>query len=227
MVFCYWYYMDTTSIAILDMKIKLAKSISFLHYPILFIVVMSLFSCASTTNQIWKSLEGKVLNATDGKPIDNALVFAIWKGQMLDKGETLRVCYHVESAISDNKRLFSLQSWQEQNNYTHITEKSTAMIVYKPGYWREVVSTAIPTKNPIKLYVEINSNRNQQIIPEYRLKYLQKIVGSTACHLDDSDRKKLSVLYGSVLKEAKTVAETEDDEIIVQSIKSWTRFASK
>ena len=153
MAFYYWHYMDITSIAILNMKIKLEKSISFLHYPIIFIVVMSLFSCASTTNQKWNPLEGKVLNATDGKSIDNALVFAIWKGQMLDKGETRRVCYHVESAKSDNKGLFSLQSWQEQNNYTHITEKSTAMIVYKPGHWREEVATAIPTKNPIKLYV--------------------------------------------------------------------------
>jgi len=219
--------MDFTSIALLNMKIKLENSNSFLHYPILILMIMLLFSCASSPKQTWKPLEGKVLNTKNGNPIDNALVFAIWKGQMLDKGETLRVCYHVESAKANDKGLFSLQSWQEQNNYTHITNKSTAMIVYKPGYWREEIATSIPKKNPIKLYLEKNANTNQQINPEHRLRYLQKTVGSTACHLDDADRKKLSELYQAVLNEAKNVAQSEEDDLIVRSIKSWTSFASK
>ena len=149
------------------MKTNMEISMYVLRYPLFFVMIMSLLSCASTPKQTWKSLEGKVLHAENGKPIDNALVFAVWKGHMLDKGETLRVCYHVESAKSNEKGVFSLQSWQEQNNYTHITDKSTAMIVYKPGYWRQEVASNIPTKNPSKLYLEKISNKNQQMIPEY------------------------------------------------------------
>lgn len=162
-----------------------------------------------------------------GNPIDNAVIVAIWKGHMKDKGEPIRVCYHVESTKSDNKGQFSINSWQEQNNYKHIYDKSTAIIVYKPGYWRKEINETIPTKSPIKLYLEKNSSQNQQIVSLNRLRYLQKTVASTTCHLDDADRKKLLSLYQSVLSEAKKVAQSEQDKIIVRSLKSWTKFASQ
>ncbi len=146
---------------------------------------------------------------------------------MQDKGETLRVCYHVESAKSDEKGQFSINSWHEQNSYQHIIDKSTAVIVYKLGFWRKNVAQTIPTESPMQLYMETNSNRNQQISPSHRLRYLQKTIGSTACHLDDKDRKNLRELYKSVLNEAKSIAVSVEDKNIVRSIKSWTTFATQ
>jgi len=209
------------------MTIISKKSIGFLGYSILLFMLISLLSCASTLNQTWNPLDGKVTYADNDTPIDNAVIVAIWKGQMKDKGEPVRVCYHVETTTSNNKGQFSINSWREQNNYKHIYDKSTAIIVYKPGYWRKDITETIPTKSPIKLYLEKNSSRNQQTLSKHRMRYLQKTVASTTCHLDDSDRKKLLSLYQSVLTEAKTVAESEQDKNIVRSLKSWTTFASQ
>ena len=113
--------------------------------------------------------------------------------------------------------------------------KSSSLIVYKAGYWSESVVQDWPVQlkkdwtlqKDIKFYLDPISEKNQQTDSKNRLKYLQKTIGLTGCTLDPLGKKRMSMLYTAVLKEAKNVAITDMDHKIVQSIDNWTSFVSQ
>lgn len=193
---------------------------------VLLLLSAFLCNCAFVSLKNWFEFSGTVLYKDIEKPVPNAMIAAVWRGENHDLEGNPEQCYHVKTAKTGNDGAFQIPGWREYFDYGHLRKKSVSIIVYKPGFWSEEILHPTPNLQQGKYFIETASDDNHQTTPSNRLKYLLKMVGFTGCELMPEDRVTLTPLYAAILAEAKSIAESPAELQLVASLKTWTAFVT-
>ena len=163
------------------------------------LTMVPLTACARSLSG--DTIEGKVLEQVTNKPIPGAIVVARWEGHV---GYTGTVCYHVESAITDERGVYRTAAWKGPSPYGDINYRRQNILAYKLGYeW----STVLP-KDPLVLqYLKPFTGTRGE-----RFQYLFHIGQSiAACRSPEAGQRNLAPLYRALYEEAKSLAKSREE----------------
>jgi len=160
-------------------------------------------ACATTPLQ---PVQGQVLEEGTNKPIANALVVGLWHGTVSHGFVDARtVCYHVETATTDESGRFALPPTEKEYKYRD-GHHYTSTIAYKPGYQYARVQR---TKG-VSYLQPFTGGR------EERFKYLERVFGSTGCGTSDGSDKNSIPFVKALYDEAKSLAQTPEEKRMLE-----------
>jgi len=167
---------------------------------------------ACATPRIWLAQKGRVVDWQTQKPIEGAVIVALWLGSVpIIPAESLDVCYHVESATSDGNGYFRLPTYAD--GHVRIVGRYISVLPYKAGY-KESLDERNRYRVKDGVYYMEKDLRNR----EERLRYLEnKSIGQ--CFTEKE--KAFLLLNRALYAEAKSIAKTKSDQEIVQTIKFY------
>lgn len=165
--------------------------------PVLFFLLTS--GCASSEKEYWPKQEGRVLDATTGKPISDAIVVARWKGI---SGYTNTVCYHVESTTTDKQGRYEIPAWRNDTRFQNLQDENVVIIPYKAGY-EESDRTYKEHSYKQGVYYQQPFEGSR----EKRLDYLMRVSSATRCGEAKATESNLIPLKQSLYDEAIRIAE--------------------
>jgi hypothetical protein len=140
---------------------------------------------------------GKVLHADTKEPISGAVVVARWRGHRAGLIDGRSICYHVETAVSDQDGNFVVPGWEDQGATKHasrISDKELQLLAYKQGY--DYVVEPIRRRDVIFMTKFVG-------IPEEKVRLLYP---GHLCGVEDGSFKNLLRYYLAMLEEAKIFA---------------------
>lgn len=76
-------------------------------------------------------VDGVVLEEGTNKPIPDAVVVVLWKHH---QGYSGTVCYHVETATSNEKGEYHIPKWSNPSDTRTLMDPYVSASAYKPGY---------------------------------------------------------------------------------------------
>lgn len=141
---------------------------------------------------------GTVTDVETGEPIPGAIVVAKWSGDKPGPFDAESICYHVESAVSDENGRFKIPGWW--GDRLGIMGNEVFTRAYKPGYEEE---RSRRRKEDIKMRHYIGNSKYAAVNESGRVKYLKKMVRSTGCHDAGKSRRNLYPLYEAYYREVK------------------------
>lgn len=161
-------------------------------------------------------VEGQVLEAETTISIPHAIVVARWNGTYSAIAETRTVCYHVETATTDAEGRYRIPAWSAKSKGPFFSPEAMAITVYKPDY-----ETYIPRgyarseayRKNIRYLKPFTGGR------EERLKYLERVFGSTGCGAQDESEKNLIPFFKALQDEVQNLAQTKEEKKLVESIR--------
>lgn len=173
---------------------------SLLLSAMLVLVLVPLAGCAATLSG--KLVDGQVLEEGTNKPIPGAIVVVLWKGTIGTIGHGSTVCYHVETATSNEQGRYQTPAWKKPSPYGDIAHRQWVAMAYKPGY-----ELAGGKKGEVVLKAFNGAQ-------EERLKYLRRINRATSCGSAGESEKNLYSLRKAVYEEAKQIAKTDFEKYV-------------
>ncbi len=75
---------------------------------------------------------GQITDAKTGKPIKGAIIVAMWRGEANPIADSTQTCYHVETAVSDERGNFRIPGWL--GGKFGVMDSGVSVIAYKTGY---------------------------------------------------------------------------------------------
>ena len=127
------------------MTIRLRKSFNARFIVLNVLPLLVLGSCATVSGG---PVEGRVVDAETGKPVSNAVVYAIWEGTLFSfRGDS--ACAWAESAVPDAQGRFRLPFWIRFKRKAFISPYRQDVFVYSPGY--ELTDVSASDLREIKL----------------------------------------------------------------------------
>lgn len=167
--------------------------------------VLPLNGCATSSAPPRQPVEGRVLEQGTNRPIPGAIVIARWRGHMpVFPADGQSVCYHVESATTDEEGRYRFPVFDEEPRHRRIRYKYIQVDAYQPGYEWSGTSEGVQYLAPF-----IGSR-------EQRFKYLERVFGSIGCGADDdSDRNSIPFLK-ALYREAKDFAQTQEEKRVLE-----------
>jgi hypothetical protein len=112
------------------MRIRWRKRLNARHIVFTVLPLLMLCSCATLSGG---PVEGRVVDADTGKPVSNAVVYAIWEG-MLFSFRSDSACAWAESAALDAQGRFRLPFWIKFRRKAFTSDLKQNVFVYSPGY---------------------------------------------------------------------------------------------
>lgn len=159
-----------------------------------FLVMLPLSACSLSSGPI----EGRVLEEGTDKPIAGAIVVVNWIGRTTSGSmfvEAQDVCYHVETAITDEKGRYQTKGWsQEQHKDYTLKFDRMQVSAYKRDYG---LSQAIP-RNDEDVYLASFKGTWEQ-----RLGYLRRVFEATSCGAQNPSEENRLPLLNALFDEAK------------------------
>ena len=160
------------------------------------------------------AMEGQVLEEGTNKPIEGALVVAIWKGSQVRPAHSSTVCYHVETTTTDAQGKYRIQDFSGNLNPFIADRQSSIGSIYKRGYH---VSKQKPPAVGIELLALHSGAQDQQF----------EQIGARVpyeCSLTDEGKKSLlplmRLMYEEMKSNAKTLKQMEQVDGMLNSIES-------
>ncbi len=179
------------------------------------LVTLPISACALSGGPV----SGKVLEEGSDKPIPGAIVVVSWAGLTTSGSiyvEARDVCYHVESATTDEQGLYQTKAWsQEQNKNFSVKFDHMQVTAYKVGYG---YSQSVSQKEGIEYLAPFKGTSGE------RLKYLERILDSTKCGSQNDSEKNFHAMYYAMYEEAKNIAISKEDAEIVDTLRYWASF---
>lgn len=172
-----------------------------------FLVMVSLSACSLSSG----SISGKVLEEGTNEPIPGAIVVVRWIGRTTSGSifvEARDVCYHVETATTDEKGKYQTKSWSQEQHKDY-TLKFDHMLV--DAYKRDYGLSQVKPRNDEDVYLAPFKGASEE-----RLKYLKRLDEGNACPDAGDSRKNRLVHQEAIYNEARTIAITEQDNRIVE-----------
>ncbi|BCO30422.1 hypothetical protein TspCOW1_05250 [Thiohalobacter sp. COW1] len=163
----------------------------------------------SSEEGYWPKQEGRVLDATTGKPIVDALVVARWKGV---SGYTNTVCYHVESTMTDKQGRYEVPAWRNDTRFQNLQKEHVEITPFKAGY-EESDRTYKEHSYKQGIYYLMNFEGTKA----ERLDYLLRI--PVACSSAGYSERNMFDFYLARYKEARNIAVTDKEKEIVTRFK--------
>ncbi|TCK18953.1 hypothetical protein DFR30_2241 [Thiogranum longum] len=172
----------------------------------LWICIVLLFAqlsaCSVFAKRHWSAIEGQVLDQDTGRPIEDALVIALWRGY---GGYGREMCFHVETAKTDEQGTYRIPEWFNKGYRLSLQEPRVDLIAYKDGYsyWGE-------PDQPTQYLKKFEGNSSERIAD---LRNYSRLV---SCIIDDDESEKaLNVIDRALYEEADEVAVTMEDKMEV------------
>jgi hypothetical protein len=183
-----------------------------------FLVAMLLLmqGCSPMPIREWPALEGRVLDAQTGEPIEGALVVARWIGH--DRYSNTQ-CFHVAVAETDAYGRYHMAPWSnEQGSAYLIDQRQSIGYVYRKDYWESELTQERESYRRGVYFMESNTRDSAE-----RLRYLRKLVNAVACgeHELDERNARYKWLTG-IYAEAKNTMKTDSDREVVENIRYYS-----
>src|SRR3989344_5915493 len=145
-------------------------------------LLLPLSACALSGDAI----EGQVLEEGTNKPIPEAIVIARWSGTAFSFVESPSVCVHVLTTTTDAEGKYRFPAWRKDSPLKGVRDVHPIITAHKPGY-----EAYLP---PGYAYTEAFKQNVRYLQPstgtrEERLKYLERVFGSTGCGAPDESAK--------------------------------------
>lgn len=174
----------------------------FIRAMLLMLAVLPLAACALSG----EAMRGRVLEEGTNKPIPGAIVVVRWEGRVSSFVDSQGVCYHVETATTDEQGNYQTRPWRQPRDYM-ISFDHIGVDAYKPGY-------GFPSKlsrvKGIEYLAPFNGTR------EERLKFLVQMSDSTQCDEAGESNMKRLAMEQAIYGEAKSIAITPEDQKSVE-----------
>lgn len=172
----------------------LMKSLRWLLLPLL---LLPLTACGMSGGPF----NGKVLEENTHKPIPGAIVVVRWVGLVSSWVDSQHVCYHVETATTDEEGRYQTKGWSQSLNYS-VKFDRMEIDAYKLGYGRP---SKLSQVKEIEYLAPFKGTRGE------RLAYLGNFSGMQ-CGVTGDYAPKLIPLYKVIYEEAKQLAVTKEDK---------------
>ena len=191
----------------------------FMKYLIQLMLLMPLLLPLSACALSGKAIEGKVLEEGTNKPIPEAIVIARWSGHLATFAHGKTVCYHVLSATTDEHGAYRFPAWKKkitENWQKNVDPETVVVTAHKPGYEAHRPPGYARTeafKQNVRYLKSFAGGR------EERLRYLERVFGSTGCGAQDESEKNLIPFLKMLYDEAQDLAQTKDDKKLVEFIR--------
>ncbi len=146
------------------------------------------------------AIDGQALETSTDKPISGAIVVATWSGIVGSLAHSQGVCFHVESATTDEQGRYHIPAWQKTTRFARAKHQVVAIVAFKQGY----------------SFVEKRAGNTLHLKPftgtrEERFDYLSR--SAISC----SDRREIEInllpLYKALYEEARTLAVTKEQKL--------------
>lgn len=152
----------------------------------------------------WPAVEGAVVDEATSEPIAGAIVIGNWSGT---GGYSQTVCFHSESARSDNQGRFTLPAWRRP--FRKLSNQQVIVVAYKKGY-----SLAPGWNRKRILMLPFTGTR------EERLKDLSDLAANTCSHAGSSKRN-LYAFFKAIYLEAKELSVAQKDMENLNYFRYW------
>lgn len=171
----------------------------------LFLAAVSLSGCEADDRLAGDAVSGRVLEEGTGKPIAQAIAVVLWRGNVepgVPYVEGRGVCYHVETALTDEQGRFSTPAWEEKEKRSYRVGKKgvgagVIMTAYKNGYSQ----STRPHPEPNFVYLEKSKETG-----DARFEYLaMPVFAGMNCLEGGISKRNLYPLSKSAYEEAKTL----------------------
>lgn len=176
--------------------------------PIVYIVlawlmVATLAGCVLAPPREVPPQTGRVLDEETQQPIEGAIVVLRWQGVGTKAFvDTQTVCYHVESAVTDDQGRYVTMPWTEESRYLDLSMKSILVSAYKAGYRQVRMGEGTSA-----LYLKRDKRQAKE-----RLGYLLAWSSYVSCGSSDDQPAKLLRLYDSMYQEAARISGNSIEE---------------
>lgn len=181
--------------------------------------VIGVLPLAACTGLSGGPIEGRVLEASTRKPIGDAIVVARWEGHLASYAHGKTVCYHVLTTKTNVEGRYQFPAWKKdiaEDWQKNIRPERVLIDVYKPGYRFHSVPQDRPNDRVLALFT---GGR------EERLREIEHLKQSTVgCADPRANGKSLIPLYQALHDEAKPLAKTKEEGVIVSGFLSWIRI---
>lgn len=173
------------------------------------LMVLPLSACALSGGTV----SGMVLEEGTDKPLTGAIVVVRWIGRTTSGSiyvEARDVCYHVETATTDERGLYQTKAWnQEQHKNYSVKFDHMLVSAYKIGY--SLLQTP-PQKDEIT-YLSLFKGTGAE-----RLMYLGRLSEGTRCQSAGESGKSMLPFRKSLYDEAKGIASSVSDMNIIEGL---------
>ena len=176
---------------------------------LLIVLLMSAAGCDGRTVNARKTSElffqGQVVDLGTHKPIPGAIVTWRWQETVSMIADSQSRCSHIESAVTDAQGRYQLPTWKGY--------EPTFIDAYKPGYaeTNEYARTWQFNTRFIYPLEPFKGTREERV--EYLLNQARKECGSK-----DDYAPKLIPLYRALYEEARSIAVTKEDKMVVKTL---------
>lgn len=148
-------------------------------------------------------IEGQVIEQEIRTPIPGALVVVLWKGHL---GWTGTVCFHVETATTDEHGIYRVPAWEKPSPYGDIKSRYHQAFAYKPGY------EYVETKDGTSYLKPFAGSRGE------RLEYLRRVNSATTCGSAGESKKNLLSFAKAIYEEARGLAISAEEKKITDNL---------
>lgn len=161
------------------------------------IAFLALLGACNPFPKSWSTQEGYILDYETGKPLENAIIVALWQGTGTF---TNTICFHVETTKSDVEGKYKISAFRNTGDWKNLGSQEVIFTVYKAGY----VSYRSDESGNRYLKHFIGTRRE-------RLEYLIRLTTSNNCHSAGILEKKLYILYRALYEESKYITEEKEN----------------
>ena len=152
-------------------------------------------------------VSGRVLDLHTGQPLAGAIVVVRWNGAAMGLVHSSRVCFHVETAISDVDGRYRVSSWLQPPKPWAVWGASTTADAYRLGY-ESVRTQKTLTEAPDDVFMERSTGPSAE-----HFQYLNwQVSSSTGCDNAGASRRNLFALQKAAILEAKSLVRSEKDQ---------------
>lgn len=180
------------------------------------VLLVLLPACAPSHDTLTgKAFEGRVLEQSTGQPIADAIVVALWIGDLPGIADSRTVCYHVLSTTADAEGHFRFAAWEKQavDWQRKVKPEYVRLTAYRRDY--EFAETTADKR----VYLRKFSGTQGE-----RLRYLLQLASWASCH-GAGDERPAFPFYKSLYDEAKRLASTEEDRDTLMRLRRWAALA--
>lgn len=167
------------------------------------LVSLPLAACALSGDAV----KGRVLEEGTHKPIPGAIVVVRWQGRVSSFVDSQGVCYHVETATTDEQGNYQTKAWSQKQDYS-VKFDHLSVDAYKPGYGLPGRPSQV---SEIARLAPFKGTRGE------RLEYLKNMIGNE-CGAREDYAQKLIPLYRSLYEEARSISVTKEDKKVVRTL---------
>ena len=166
------------------------------------VLLLLMRACSVAGGPVW----GHVEDSETHEPIAGAIVVAQWTGAAMGPVHSPRVCFHVETAVSDAKGRYFIPPWLQPPRAWAVWGSTTLSDAYLPGY-ESVRTQQTLTESPEDVFMKKFVGTDAE-----RFEYIDKrVFSSMSCDNAGASRRNLFAAQKAAIHEAMGLARSEHD----------------